>query len=103
MADPLKAGRRYAITRDIYISGKLAFGSGETAKVEKVVDNPVGPGHQYVVFSNSLSRFFRLNEIDLAPIRPGVSGGPGINTESDLCKFAGRKKEEKGTIRFFRS
>lgn len=81
MGNEISAGDRFAVSRDIEISGQLAFAAGEQVVVEKIDPNPERPEYRYVVFSRLLQRRFQLSDSDLASVgQPAVSAPPAGTT-----------------------
>ena len=59
------AGRPAVIQRDIIIGGAVAFKAGERVQVEAESPDPQRPDYKYVVLSKTLSKRFRLSDLDL--------------------------------------
>ena len=65
MANSINSGDSCEITRDIMVSGQVAFKDGEHVVVEGISPSPQMPEFKYVVYSRVMQQRFQLSENDI--------------------------------------
>ena len=101
MAGSINSGDSCRITRDIVISGQVAFKDGEHVVIEGINPSPQMPEFKYVVYSREMQQRFQLSEkdVEISKVPPGkqaaVSPQKEIKKEK-YCTSCGGVLNEKG-------
>ena len=104
MANSINSGDSCEITRDIMVSGQVAFKDGEHVVVEGISPSPQMPEFKYVVYSRVMQQRFQLSENDIKVSDDPPREEAGVTQSHEIkkvkyCATCGNVLNENGECR----